>query len=275
MVSNDGLRCAEVIRKTASFIDRATPFARFETLMQEIVSRHWLELTRDYEVARFALELFDAQRRCMIRGSTNFVMVIWSFVVFEGLIRRLDPDLGFSGGGPGGLFPPCLRKRKERGMLIVPPTMTALLKRNRAVLLDIAPRDISLETGDLSRLPAEILPLGLLRAPARPMRWAPNSGRMRFFARFCHPISIDRRPAFLQNPCEAVASTWSPAAGRTRNCRRQKHGPSHPKRSARRRRAGTADPNGGGAHGTAGPLRSDRRSGCLSDLHLNSSWWEK
>jgi ubiquinone biosynthesis protein len=118
MISNDGQRCAEVIRKTATFINTSVPFARFETLMQEIVSRHWLELTRDYEVARFALELFDAQRQCMIRGATTFVMVIWSFVVFEGLIRRLDPDLDFQ--AEARLFiPAVLRKRKERGMLLV------------------------------------------------------------------------------------------------------------------------------------------------------------
>jgi ubiquinone biosynthesis protein len=118
MVNNDGARCAEVIRKTATFIDVNVPFARFEKLMQKIVSRHWLELTRDYEVARFALELFDAQRQCMIRGATTFVMVIWSFVVFEGLIRRLDPDLDFQ--AEARLFiPAVLRKRKERGMLLV------------------------------------------------------------------------------------------------------------------------------------------------------------
>jgi ubiquinone biosynthesis protein len=118
MVSNDGPRCAAVILKTATFIDVNAPVSRFEALMQEIVSRHWLELTRDYEVAKFALELFDAQRQCLIRGATTFVMVIWSFVVFEGLIRRLDPDLDFQAEARW-FIPAVLRKRKDRGMLII------------------------------------------------------------------------------------------------------------------------------------------------------------
>jgi hypothetical protein len=45
-------------------------------------------------------------------------MVIWSFVVFEGLIRRLDPDLDFQAEARW-FIPAVLRKRKDRGMLII------------------------------------------------------------------------------------------------------------------------------------------------------------
>lgn len=117
MVSNDGARCAEIIRTTASHIDRRVPPARFAGMMREIVDRHWLELARDYEVAQFGLEMFEAQRQCGIRGSTKFTMVILSFIVFEGIARTLHPDLDFQAEART-FIPTVLARRKQKGRLL-------------------------------------------------------------------------------------------------------------------------------------------------------------
>jgi ubiquinone biosynthesis protein len=117
MVSNDGRRCAGIIRKTASWIDPRIPPERFDAMMEEIVARHWLELARDYEVARFGVEMFEAQRKCRIRGSTKFAMVILSFIVFEGIARALHPALDFQAEARS-FIPQVLARRKQKGLLL-------------------------------------------------------------------------------------------------------------------------------------------------------------
>jgi len=200
--------------------------------MQEIVSRHWLELTRDYEVARFALELFDAQRRCMIRGSTNFVMVIWSFVVFEGLIRRLDHGSRFSGRRPGGLFPPCCVSVKSAECLSSTNQDSAPQKEPRG--------PVGYRSADISSKPAISLdagrdsPSGLLRCAGAAYAMGAELRPDALFARFATPFrSIGDRLSFII-PVKRCLDV-EPRRGRTRNCRRQKHGRPTRKRSARRR----------------------------------------
>lgn len=95
MVTNRGHQCAQVIYDTS--LSRSPQFdrARFEADISEMVSRHAFQRARDFEVSRFASELFQIQRRHGLYGSPKFVTVILAFVVLEGVVKQLYPQLDF------------------------------------------------------------------------------------------------------------------------------------------------------------------------------------
>ncbi|MBZ5534295.1 MAG: phosphotransferase [Acidobacteriia bacterium] len=95
MVTNQGQQCAQVIYDSA--LSRAPTFdlARFEADMREMISRYASQRAGEFEVSRFACELFQIQRRHGLCGSPKFVSVILAFVVLEGIVKQLYPPLNF------------------------------------------------------------------------------------------------------------------------------------------------------------------------------------
>ena len=95
MVSNDGLECSRVVRSTAIHLAPWFEQAQFEQQMIQLVERHSSLDASEFEVTRFAVELFETQRRCGLLGSAAFSMTILSLVVFEGIVKLLYPSLDF------------------------------------------------------------------------------------------------------------------------------------------------------------------------------------
>jgi len=95
MVTNQGQQCAQVLYDSA--LSRVPTFdlACFESDMQEMISRYASQCAGEFEVSRFACELFQIQRRHGLCGSPKFVSVILAFVVLEGIVKQLYPPLTF------------------------------------------------------------------------------------------------------------------------------------------------------------------------------------
>lgn len=95
MVTNQGQLCAEVIYETALSLAPTFDLACFEADMREMIGRYALRRAGEFEVSRFAFELFQIQRRHGLCGSPKFVSVILAFVVLEGIVKQLYPPLNF------------------------------------------------------------------------------------------------------------------------------------------------------------------------------------
>jgi ubiquinone biosynthesis protein len=95
MATNDGQKCARILTDTA--MQRSPSFDpdAFTQAISALVSEYSAKNAREFEVASFAYRLFDLQRRFGLCGSTNFTMTIISFVVFQGIVKQLHPDLDF------------------------------------------------------------------------------------------------------------------------------------------------------------------------------------
>jgi ubiquinone biosynthesis protein len=95
MVCNKGKECARILYETASF--RAAGFRRdaFDADVAALVDRNFAKSARDFEVTRFSASLFLILRQHGLRGSTTFMTTILSLVVFEGVVKQIDPALDF------------------------------------------------------------------------------------------------------------------------------------------------------------------------------------
>lgn len=95
MVTNQGELCAQVIYDSALSQAPAFDLDRFRADMREMISRYASQRAGEFEVSRFACELFQIQRRHGLCGSPKFVSVILAFVVLEGIVKQLYPPLNF------------------------------------------------------------------------------------------------------------------------------------------------------------------------------------
>jgi len=95
MVTNQGQLCAEVIYDSALSLAPTFDLTHFEADMREMISRYASRRAGEFEVSRFACELFQIQRRHGLCGSPKFVSVILAFVVLEGIVKQLYPPLHF------------------------------------------------------------------------------------------------------------------------------------------------------------------------------------
>lgn len=111
MVTNDGERCSAVVHDTALALAPDFDRARFDREMVRLVDHHSGRDARDFEVTRFAVDLFETQRRCGVVGSAAFTMVILSLVVYEGIVKLLHPTLDFQGEARGFLIAARSRAR--------------------------------------------------------------------------------------------------------------------------------------------------------------------
>jgi ubiquinone biosynthesis protein len=95
MATNNGRLCANIVQQTAQSLAPGFDSVAFTGAMSEMVDRFAGRRVEDFEVARFATELFDLQRRFGIRGSTAFTLTIISLLLFEGILKTLDPEMDF------------------------------------------------------------------------------------------------------------------------------------------------------------------------------------
>lgn len=95
MVTRNGQKCGQIIYDSATYISPDCDGIKFSADVAEIVNRHSEKSADEFEVTSFAAELFDAQRRFGIRGSTDFIMTIISLVIFEGIMKQIHPSLDF------------------------------------------------------------------------------------------------------------------------------------------------------------------------------------
>lgn len=96
IVTNNGRDCARVVYETAIDAPAETRLA-FQADMVQLVARYSAKRAREFEVSRFAVELFDCQRRHRVCGATIFMKTILAFMVFESIAKQIDPELDFQG----------------------------------------------------------------------------------------------------------------------------------------------------------------------------------
>lgn len=95
MATNHGSVCARIVLETAESVPPDFDARSYEAEMRKMVDRFSGIRVQEFEVAHFASALFDLQRRFSIRGSTAFTMTIVSLLLFEGILKTLDPELDF------------------------------------------------------------------------------------------------------------------------------------------------------------------------------------
>ncbi len=95
LASGNGSSCARLMLESAARLPDGFSEAGFYDAMEALVARYHKLNARDFEVANFAVDLFELQRRQRVVGSTAFTMTIVAFLVLEGLIKRLHPEFDF------------------------------------------------------------------------------------------------------------------------------------------------------------------------------------
>jgi ubiquinone biosynthesis protein len=93
--SGDGRRCARIVVDTALALPHSFDRPAFDEAMEKLIARHHALTAEAFEVAGFAVELFDTQRRFRVTGSTAFTMTIIAFLVLEGAVKTLHPKMDF------------------------------------------------------------------------------------------------------------------------------------------------------------------------------------
>lgn len=97
MSTNDGETCAEIVLQTARSLPPSLDRAAFVGAMKEMVARFSGRNAGEFEVTRFVTALFALQHRYGVRGSTAFMMTIISLLLFEGILKSLNPSFDFQG----------------------------------------------------------------------------------------------------------------------------------------------------------------------------------
>jgi ubiquinone biosynthesis protein len=95
MTTNDSERAAEVTLELAHFVSPRLDREIFEADVAELVDSVAGRPAREFLVAEFVAKLFAIQRRHGVQGTVAFTMAIVSLLVFEGMVRQVDPDLDF------------------------------------------------------------------------------------------------------------------------------------------------------------------------------------
>jgi len=95
LVANRGEQCAKIIYDNALYRAPAADHAAFEADVCALVARFSALSARDFEVAGFATGLFKIQYHHQIYGAPDFMMAIVALLGFEGIVKRVDPDLDF------------------------------------------------------------------------------------------------------------------------------------------------------------------------------------
>lgn len=95
IATNDGVRCAQVILETASFVPSNLRHEAFEADIVDLVARASRTTTYEFLIASFVLRIFDLQRRYKIRGTPSFMMSILALLMVEGIAKEKHPELDF------------------------------------------------------------------------------------------------------------------------------------------------------------------------------------
>lgn len=95
IATNAGENCARILYETATYKPATFDREGFEQAVVELIDRSTGSSAAAFQVAPFAYQIFDIQRRFGLRGSNNFTMAILSLLVFEGIAKQLYPQLDF------------------------------------------------------------------------------------------------------------------------------------------------------------------------------------
>lgn len=95
IVTNNGQQCAAIMRDIALSVSSDFDYPEYERAVCELIARSTKTRADKFQVAGFAMQLFDIQRRAGLRASPNFVMAILALLVFEGIIKTYCADLDF------------------------------------------------------------------------------------------------------------------------------------------------------------------------------------
>jgi len=95
LVTNRGEDCARIIYDNALYRAPISDRAAFEFEVSAAVSQFSTLPASDFEVAAFATALFDIQHRHHIYGGPDFMMAIVALLSYEGIVKRVQPDLDF------------------------------------------------------------------------------------------------------------------------------------------------------------------------------------
>ncbi|HEX6289039.1 MAG TPA: AarF/UbiB family protein [Herpetosiphonaceae bacterium] len=95
IVTNGGQQCATIMRDIALSVPPAFEYPEFERAVCDLIARSTKTRADKFQVAGFAMQLFDIQRRFGLRASPNFVMAILALLVFEGIVKTYCADLDF------------------------------------------------------------------------------------------------------------------------------------------------------------------------------------
>lgn len=94
-LGGDAKACVDVIVRTATRVPAALNRAALVTDLQRVLDRSQGLLTERFQVAQFAFEMFEVQRRHRIESAVSFVTPILSLLSLEGTLKELDPELDF------------------------------------------------------------------------------------------------------------------------------------------------------------------------------------
>lgn len=92
---DNGPACARITVEMASSVPANLDYGEFERAVCAIVEKAAGASAREFQVARFVVDMFNVQRRFRIIGTTAFTMAIVSLLAFEGIVKLIDPDLDF------------------------------------------------------------------------------------------------------------------------------------------------------------------------------------
>lgn len=95
MSIGDGGQCTRIITEMATSLPPCFSYEEFRTDVTTLVKNVSGAKARDFQVAKFALGLFDIQRRFRVVGSSTFLMAIVALLVFEGIAKDVYPELDF------------------------------------------------------------------------------------------------------------------------------------------------------------------------------------
>lgn len=95
IVTNNGKQCATIMRDIALSVSPNFDYPEYERAVCDLIARSTKNRADKFQVAGFAMQLFDIQRRAGLRASPNFVMAILALLVFEGIIKTYCADLDF------------------------------------------------------------------------------------------------------------------------------------------------------------------------------------
>ncbi len=95
MVFGDGRECARILIESALSRSHECDVARFTEEIDALITSAVAQNALNFEVSRFALALFEKQRRFGLYSSPNFAMAIYALLVFEGIAKQVHPELDF------------------------------------------------------------------------------------------------------------------------------------------------------------------------------------
>lgn len=95
--SDDGMRCAHILVDTAIHVPAHFAPSRFAAQVSDIVSNHYGLDALNFEVVSFVKDIFEVQRRFGLVAGTDFSTAILSLLVFETVVKRIDPSCDFQG----------------------------------------------------------------------------------------------------------------------------------------------------------------------------------